>query len=124
MSKALLSLCLLLFPNTIAIAQTPVADQNDSFAWNQDAATQIEANGLTYAVYEGTVKKTLTSVVCTGTATPFACTALVGTWTNGAHTVQFTAANSGGESLKSAPFVFDFVTTANTPTSFRIIRNP
>ena len=105
---------------SVALAQTS-ATPASKFVFDQIAPDLATANGYTYRYYAdaATVGATLTAV-CTGTASPFTCSAPIPAFTPGSHAVTITAANIGGESAKSAPLSFTFVVVPAPPTGLRI----
>jgi hypothetical protein len=108
-----------------ARAQTvPNAGPNDSFGWNQAAATLTEAQGFVYKYYlDGAVTGSVFSgVTCTGTATPFSCKVRIPTFAPGQHSITFTAANITGESVQSSPFVFVYGNPPANPNNISIIK--
>ena len=81
-------------------------------SWDQVAATLADAQGLTvkYFLDGGATGVALTGVVCTGTTSPFQCTA---PWPSGValpvtsgHTFELVANDSLGVSAKSALIPF------------------
>ena len=118
-----LSICLLSVINALAQA-TPTS----KLGWLQDAPSLTEAQTYTYRYYPDSVTTgtVLTSVVCTGTASPFSCSAQFPTFTNGNHRITITAVNAIGESVGSIPLDFSFTDTATRPTAPRnlFIINP
>ena len=97
------------------------ATQTSRFALDQGAPDLATAQSYTYRVYaDGAATGATIAMICTGTASPFVCTALVGAFTPGSHTVTFTAANVAGESPKSAPLTFTMVIIPAVPLNPRI----
>lgn len=94
----------------------------NKFGWTQGAPSLADANGYEYRVYadSSTTGSVLSGVVCTGTASPFDCTAPIPAFTPGNHTAQLTAKNIAGESAKSDPLSFVFVVTPAKPLGFGI----
>lgn len=90
--------------------------------WDQSAPTLVDANSYTYKYYPdgATTGITLTGVTCTGTASPFVCQVSWPAFTPSNHTLQLTATNIAGESIKSDPFAFVFVVTPAKPVNIRI----
>jgi hypothetical protein len=84
--------------------------------------TLAEATGYTYRYYPNAVTTgtVLTGVTCTGTTAPFNCSAPYPAFTPGSHTLQLTAANIAGESVKSPVFSFTFVVVPGNPINIRI----
>ncbi len=109
-----LGICLLSVVSALAQA-TPTS----RLGWLQNASSLAEAQAYTYRYYPDniTTGTVLASVVCTGTASPFSCSASFPTFTNGNHRITLTAANAGGESLGSIPLDFSFVGTVTRPTA-------
>lgn len=116
---ALVGLFLLLGVGT-SHAQATSANR---LGWDQAAPTLAEANAYTYRQYPdgATTGTVLTGVVCTGTTSPFLCGVPFPAFTPGAHSIQLTAANAAGESLKSLPFNFTFVVIPSVPANLRIM---
>lgn len=94
------------------------------YQFDQTAADLAQANGFTYREYrDGATTGTVLTVSCVAgaSATTFTCTAAIPAITPGNHTVQFTAANVGGESVKSTAFAFQIVAVPSAPTNTRIV---
>ena len=91
--------------------------------WDQSATTLSEANGYTYRTYSdgSATGVVLTSVICTGVASPFVCTAKLPTYMTGNHRIAATAENGSSESLLSVPLPFLYVTVP--PTRLTNLRN-
>ena len=90
--------------------------------WDQAAPDLATAQAYVYAYYpDGAVTSTpLANVVCSGAASPFTCTVGFPAFTPGSHSLQATATNAAGESLKSTPFPFIFVVLPVAPANLRI----
>lgn len=110
---------LVLVGNARAQTGTPT----NGLAWDQAATDQATAQAYTYRYYpDGSASGTvLSGVVCSGTASPFTCRVNFPAFTPGAHTLQTTAANVAGESVKSAVFSFTFVVQPSAQTNLRIV---
>lgn len=108
-----------------AAAYAQDASGNQFFAWNQTAPVLADAQAYTYKYYPdgSSTGVTFTGVVCTGTTSPFTCTAAIPAFTPGNHSITLTAANAAGESVQSAPFAFRFVVTPGTPSGLRIVNS-
>jgi hypothetical protein len=120
MKKILSAIPCILFASTLyAQPATPTS----KVQWDQDALDLATAQAYAYKHYSdgSTTGVTLGSVVCTGTAPTFVCVAPIPTYTQGNHNISLTASNSAGESLKSSPLNFAFVTVPATPRNLRII---
>ena len=120
----ILTLGICLFGVVNALAQ---ATPTSRLGWFQAAPTLAEAQAYTYRYYRDadSTPNLFTSVICTGTASPFSCSAPFPTFTNGNHRITLTAANAGGESLGSTPLDFSFTNPTGTrptaPTGLFII---
>lgn len=115
----------LMFGACLLTAQTVMAQTavpTSRLGWDQAAVTPAEASGYTYRYYpDGAVGgTTVSSVACTGVSSPFNCSISFPAFTPGSHTLQLTAANVAGESVKSASFAFVFVVVPAAPTGLRI----
>lgn len=106
-----------------AAAQNPILVAGNKWGIFQDGQTLVEVQAFTYRYYlDGSSTGAVIAFTCTGTATPFSCVSgPTPIFSRGNHTISFTAANQSGESGKSTPFAFEFVTNPNTPTGTRII---
>jgi hypothetical protein len=108
---------LLLVGSAFAQTATPAS----RFAFDQTAPDLATANSYTYRYYaDGATTGVALTVTCTGTASPFLCTAPVPAFTPGQHSVTLTAANIAGESPKSAPFAFTMMILPAVPANIRI----
>jgi len=118
MKKILLVLALTALPNVLYAQATPTS----KLAWDQAAPTLTDANGYTYKYYPdgAATGVTLASVTCTGSSSPYACQVNYPAFTPGNHTLQLTATNAAGESVKSSPFAFAFVVIPAAPANIRI----
>ena len=104
-----------------ALASGQTGTPSNRLAWDQAAATLLDASSMTYRVYEASATTiTLPAATCTGTASPFACSVAFPAFTPGSHTIQMTASNAAGESAKSAAFTFTFIVVPGVPTNIRI----
>lgn len=104
-------------------AQTTISVQ---LSWPQPAPDLASASGYTYRRYDdgATTGMVLTGVTCTGAASPFTCTSGVFAVTTGSHTLQMTAANSTGESIKvpTPPLAYAFTDIPFPPGDVRVIQ--
>ena len=116
MKKLLLVLILVLIPS-LSFSQ---ATGTSKLLFDQPSPTLAEANGYTYRYYEGAIGIILTPVICTGTTSPFTCSASFPAFTPGSHTIQLTASNTAGEGMKSTGFTFTFVVIPGIPVNIRI----
>lgn len=96
----------------------------DRIGWDQIAPSLADAQGYTYRYYPDAVTTgtILTPVVCSGTTSPFVCSAAFPAFTPGAHTLTLTAANIAGESGKSSVYSFTMEIIPNAPSNIRHIR--
>lgn len=119
MKKILLFVAACLVAGTAA-AQNPTPASH--LTWDQGATDLATAQAYTYRHYPdaAVAGTTLTGVTCTGTVSPFVCTVNFPAFTPGAHTLTLTAANTAGESAKSAAFAFTFVVVPTVPGNLRI----
>ena len=122
MRKVWLTIALLSITVVAGVAQPTQVAGGQRIAWDQDAPTLADAQGATFKYYpDGSATGVaLTSVTCTGTASPFVCSALFPPFTPGNHSITITATNIAGESSKSSPFAFNFVVTLGAPRNVRI----
>lgn len=120
MKKTLLAAAALFLLSTPLYAQTTAKDK---LAWDQTAPDVATAQAYTYSAYAdtATVGTTLSPVTCTGTVSPFLCSVPFPAFTPGPHTLQVTASNVAGESLKSNVFSFTFVVVPTAPANLRKI---
>lgn len=117
MKRLLIIIGIVLLP-ILASAQ---ATGTSKLAFDQAAANLAEANSLTYKYYpDGAATGVTTTVTCTGSTSPFVCETPFPAFTPGSHTIQVTASNAAGESLKSAVFNFTFVVIPSAPVNLRI----
>jgi len=119
MKQVLLSLVFVLGLATVSYAQS--ATPSNRLAWDQSDATVAVAEAYTFKQYAdgsptGTV---ITGVTCTAGAV-VSCSAPFGAFTPGTHTIQLTATNAAGESVKSAVFNFTFVVVPTAPGNLRV----
>lgn len=103
----------------LALAQSAVP--GSTLAWDQSNTDAVSAQAYTYKYYAdgSSVGVVLTGVVCSGSA-PVSCTAPFPAFTPGQHSLQLTATNAAGESVKSSPFAFTFVVVPSAPANIRI----
>lgn len=123
MRRLTLTLLGILFA-TPALAQTPVTPLS-TMAWDQAAPTLTAAQSYIYGLYIGTAPRAdLPTVTCTGTASPYRCTAPVPAMTPGPHTLQLTAsqlvAGVRGESAKTPPLAIVMVIAPAAPSNFTL----
>jgi hypothetical protein len=87
--------------------------------WDQAAATLADASGYTYRYYAdgATTGVVLAGVVCSGTASPFACQGTLPTFTVGSHSLVLTAGAGTMESAASS--VLNFI-VPGAPGNLRI----
>jgi hypothetical protein len=103
-----------------AIAQSP-ATSASKYAWDQAGPDLATVQGYTYKVYaDNATTGTVLTATCTGSASPFTCTAPIGAFSQGTHSAVFTASNAAGESAKSAAVNFTFVVIPSVPANPRI----
>jgi hypothetical protein len=127
MKKFLIAISVIMLIATSTYAQVtppPIPTSTSKFlAWDQDASSLIEAQGLTYKYYadSSTTGVVLPNVTCIGTASPFQCQVAFPAFTPGVHTLAITASNIAGESVKSIPPLnFSFVVIPGTPRNITI----
>jgi hypothetical protein len=108
-------------------AQTTVTP-GQMLAWDQPATSQAEAQGFSYRIYRdgAAAPIVLTAVTCSapGVGTPsgsFPCETPFLADTPGApHSIEATASNQAGESLRSTPFNYIFIALPQPPRNLRI----
>lgn len=95
------------------MAQNPVAGPTSILGFDQPAPDLVSAQGYTYKYYpdSSSTAAALTGVTCAGTASPFQCQSAFPTFAQGNHTLTISATNVAGESPKSDPFAFAFVSS-------------
>jgi len=115
MKRTIFFIILLLIPSLVC-AQTPL------LAWDQDAPSLEDAQTYTYKYYAdgSTTGVILGSISCTGTISPFICSAPLPAFSLGNHRITLTASNLYGESAQSLPLDFAFG-VSSTPRNLRII---
>ncbi len=121
MKNLLVAVVFLLIAN---VANGQNATATSKFAWNQDGTDLPTVTLFTYKYYLDGAQTGLafpSTVQCSGTNTPFQCVVNIPIFTAGSHTVTITAANQGGESPKSAPLTFIYVTSPSAPATLRLI---
>lgn len=106
-------------------AQGTAATSASKITWDQPANSLAEAQGFFYRAYPdgatvASAAKVLTAT-CSGTVSPYLCTAPYPAFTPGAHTVVLTSMNGvGDESLPSTPpFAFTFTVRPGAPLNVR-----
>ena len=116
--KRFILACVFVLVSTAAFAQATPASK---LAWDQPNATLAEASAMTYKFYPdgGATGFPLTGVTCV-VGPPVSCSGNFPAFTPGSHTIQVTATNTAGESLKSTSFPFTFVVVPSSPTNLRI----
>lgn len=119
MKRVFLTIILLLVPSFVFSQAIPTS----RLGWDQDAPTLADAQAYTYKYYAdgSTTGVALTSVTCTGSTSPFVCSAAFPAFTPGNHRITLAASNLAGESAKSNPLDFTFIVTPAVPTGLRII---
>lgn len=119
MKRVFLTIILLLVPSFVFSQAIPTS----RLGWDQDAPTLADAQAYTYKYYAdgSTTGVALTGVTCTGSASPFTCSAAFPAFTPGNHRITLAASNLAGESAKSNPLDFTFIVTPAVPTGLRII---
>lgn len=123
MKRLFLTLLFVTATASVFAQQPPIGTATQRFAWDQEAPTLADAQAYTYKYYpdSSTTGIAFTGVTCSGTASPFTCSAPIPAFTPGNHTITITASNVAGESAKSNPFAFNFVVTPGVPNNIRII---
>lgn len=123
MKRLFLTLLFITATASVFAQQPPIGTATQRFAWDQEAPTLADAQAYTYKYYpdSSTTGTAFTGVTCSGTASPFTCSAPIPAFTPGNHTITITASNVAGESAKSNPFAFNFVVTPGVPNNIRII---
>jgi len=117
MRKFLVLTFLFLVPSILQAQATG----DSKLLFDQTAVTLVEANSYIYRYYpDAATTGVILTVICTGTVSPFTCSAAFPAFTPGTHTLTLTAANLAGESAKSAPFTFTFVVVPGIPANIRI----
>jgi len=118
-NKIYIIVALIAIATSVSYAQQPPqGSSNQRFAWDQEAPTLADAQGYPDGSSTGIA---FTGVTCTGTSSPFVCSAPIPAFTPGNHNITITASNVAGETAKSDPFAFSFVVTPAVPTGIRII---
>lgn len=120
-------MCAIVFAIALLIPTTgwsQTANPAATLAFDQNAVSAAEATSFIYRYYpDGTplgIGIVLAVVTCSGATSPFLCLTPFPAFTPGAHTLAITAANVGGESLKSTVLAFTFVVIPSPPTNLRI----
>lgn len=107
-----------------ATASAQNAVPTSKFGWDQTGSTLSEVSAYTYKYYADGATQGVTfptSVICSGASSPFQCVVNIPTFTQGNHSVTMTASNTAGESPKSAPLAFTFISVPPTPTALKLI---
>lgn len=114
-----LLILLLLVPSVVFSQAIPTS----KLGWDQDAPTLSDAQAYTYKYYAdgSSTGAVLSNVTCTGSTSPFVCTAPFPAFTPGNHSIKLTASNLAGESSSSLPLDFTFIVTPSVPRGLRII---
>lgn len=111
------SILLLIIPVQLS-AQATI---NNKILFDQGAIDLATANSYTYKYYPDNAAVGVNlPTVCTGTSSPFTCSAAFPAFTPGSHTLTITASNIAGESPKSSVLSFTFVIIPSIPTNVRI----
>lgn len=122
MKRVFLACVFTLFAASAFAQATP----GKTLVFDQDAPDLPSANAYTYKHYDdgSLTGLPLTPVACMdrvpAVVGSFTCGVPFPAFTPGAHTLQVTAANTAGESLKSVPFAFTFIVIPAAPKNFRI----
>ena len=92
-----------------------------ALAWDQAAAGLVEAQSLTvkYYIDKSTTGVLVNGVSCSGTTSPFQCTAPFVGYPAGSHTLTITVTDSIAESVKSNAVPFG---PPAAPTNLRITK--
>jgi len=124
--QLLIGLCLV---PTVAAAQT--GGPGSRLAWDQPAGSLAQAQGYVYeASWNGSPIQPVTSVTCTGAASPYVCAGAIPALVPGPHRVQLRAVDTATvpgtrlESPLSALFNFTLVALPGAPTNLRIVVTP
>lgn len=122
MKKILFTIVILLVTSTAYAQSPPPATGGNKIGWDQSAPTLAEAQGYIYKYYPDASPSgtTLTSVTCTGDASPFKCEVAFPAFTPGNHTLALTAGNAAGESIKSSILSFTFIVIPGAPSNLVI----
>ena len=108
----------------LAVQPAPAGAQTQKFLeWDQAGATLVEVQSYTYELTSnGTLSTILSSVTCTGTASPYVCRVATSTvlFPEGRQTVTLTAHPPGAGGIPSGPSAPLTVTRGATPGSPRI----
>jgi len=120
MKKLVLLILLLVLPTSVYSQATGTS----KLVFDQSAPTLTEANSYIYRYYPDTAVSGIPlTTVCTGTTSPFICSAAFPAFTPGSHTLSLTAASSASptsESGKSVLLSFTFILIPSIPTNPRI----
>ena len=110
------------FVATAASAQNALP--TSKLSWTQAGPDLATVGAYTYKYYAdgATMGVTYpTSVICSASGTTFTCVVNIPVFTQGNHSITMTASSQGGESAKSAPLAFTFISVPNAPTAFHLI---
>jgi hypothetical protein len=121
-NKVLLVGILLLGFTRIGIAQNAVP--TSKFGWDMQGSSLAEVSAFVYKYYADGATMGVqfpTTVICNGTVSPYQCVVNIPAFTAGNHSVTVTASSAGGESAKSAPLAFTFISVPVAPTSLKLI---
>jgi hypothetical protein len=119
--KHLILVCAFALSTTVLSAQ--VGTPTNHLAWDQGGPDLATVQSYSYNLYPDAVAvpTILTSVTCSGTASPFTCTVAFPTFTPGSHTLTVTAVDAAGESAKASPSLsFQFVVIPLAPVRLRV----
>ena len=121
MKKLYLLIVLVLLSIVQLNAQVPVATPTSKLIFDQSGGSLSEITAYVYKYYPdgNTVGLPLTGV-CTGTISPFTCSTVFPTFSNGNHSLTLTSTNAAGESVKSVPFAFVYGGVPLSPVNIRI----
>lgn len=118
--RSLLTLAFIMSLVTITFGQ---AGPTSRLAWDivGPSLSTVQAYTWRYYADQAIVSwQSINNVICTGTSSPFTCTAPFPSFTPGQHRLQITANAGGQESAKSAMLNFLFSVTIGTPTNLRL----
>lgn len=114
-----LVMCLAVLP--VSMAAQGSATASSKYAWDQAGPDLATVQAYAFKAYiDGATTGTVLTATCTGASAPFVCTAPIGAFTQGSHSVKFTAGNAAGESAQSAAVTFTFVIVPSVPANPRI----
>jgi hypothetical protein len=105
-----------------------IAPTGNQLQWNQAGPDLPTVQGYVYtALVDGSTTPTSLTATCSGTASPFTCTAPLPVVTPGQHTMTVTAAQvlTGGTQLTGTPSAqcaYDIAATPAQPTNLQIVK--